>query len=345
MGLLSQVARSFYLSLRMLPRDLRYPVGLVYLLARAADTIADTQAIATHKRLYFLNAFRRNLDADDNVFIEHIQEHISHSQVSAPEARLLAAMPLAMNHFRHLPADEKKISRQVLLTLVGGMEGDLKVFPPEKSGQISALPNAAALESYTYHVAGCVGEFWTRMLHLHVPSLGRWDVNKAVERSVEYGKALQLVNVLRDAASDLRMGRCYLPEDELVEFGMTVYALRQPVADSKSRPLLRRWSNTFIVFTHAAQQYVMSLPRREFRLRLASIWPLMIAFATMCKLLSSRGWLQAAQPVKVNRLWLYRMVVCSFLLVGSNTLVNLWIRRWRNRLQRLIEQDDPAMPS
>ena len=35
--LLRQVSRSFYLSLAILPRPLREPLGLAYLLARAAD--------------------------------------------------------------------------------------------------------------------------------------------------------------------------------------------------------------------------------------------------------------------------------------------------------------------
>ena len=39
--LLRGVSRTFSLTLRVLPRSLRGPVGLAYLLARTADTIAD----------------------------------------------------------------------------------------------------------------------------------------------------------------------------------------------------------------------------------------------------------------------------------------------------------------
>ena len=42
---LRSVSRSFYLSLAILPRSLREPIGLAYLLARAADTVADTRAL------------------------------------------------------------------------------------------------------------------------------------------------------------------------------------------------------------------------------------------------------------------------------------------------------------
>ena len=47
--ILRSVSRSFYLSIRILPRDLRDPIGLAYLLARATDTIADTAEIEREK--------------------------------------------------------------------------------------------------------------------------------------------------------------------------------------------------------------------------------------------------------------------------------------------------------
>jgi len=39
--LLSAVSRSFYLSMRFLPREMRPGVAVGYLLARATDTVAD----------------------------------------------------------------------------------------------------------------------------------------------------------------------------------------------------------------------------------------------------------------------------------------------------------------
>jgi len=60
--LLRQVSRSFYLSLAVLPRSLREPIGLAYLLARAADTVADTRLIAPAERLGHLERLRRAYD-------------------------------------------------------------------------------------------------------------------------------------------------------------------------------------------------------------------------------------------------------------------------------------------
>src|SRR5262245_30821748 len=57
--ILKNVSRSFYLSLRLLPRAVRKPVSLAYLFCRAADTIADTPLLPRCRRLPMLQAFRR----------------------------------------------------------------------------------------------------------------------------------------------------------------------------------------------------------------------------------------------------------------------------------------------
>jgi phytoene synthase len=41
-----------------------------------------------------------------------------------------------------------------------------------------------------------------------------------VDRARTLGIALQLINIMRDVAEDWRLGRVYLPQDELVAFGV-----------------------------------------------------------------------------------------------------------------------------
>ena len=61
-SLLKSVSRSFYLTLRVLPTGMRDPVGLAYLLARAADTIADTSLIPPEKRMELLLSLRSQVN-------------------------------------------------------------------------------------------------------------------------------------------------------------------------------------------------------------------------------------------------------------------------------------------
>ena len=56
--ILRDVSRSFYLTLRILPKEVRQSIGLLYLLARTTDTIADTDIIPAEKRILKLRQFR-----------------------------------------------------------------------------------------------------------------------------------------------------------------------------------------------------------------------------------------------------------------------------------------------
>ena len=68
-----------------------------------------------------------------------------------------------------------------------------------------------ALRTYCYRVAGTVGL-------IAAPILGCRD-ETALPHAVDLGIAMQLTNILRDVAEDARMGRLYLPLDELSTFG------------------------------------------------------------------------------------------------------------------------------
>ena len=67
LDLLPQVSRTFSLSLAILPKSLRKPIGLAYLFARAADTIADTRPVDGRDRLDLLEALRQALAASGPV--------------------------------------------------------------------------------------------------------------------------------------------------------------------------------------------------------------------------------------------------------------------------------------
>ena len=56
--LLKQVSRSFYLTMVVLPRSVRGQISIAYLLARATDTIADTELINVDSRIQTLFKLR-----------------------------------------------------------------------------------------------------------------------------------------------------------------------------------------------------------------------------------------------------------------------------------------------
>ncbi|GIT43351.1 MAG: hypothetical protein Ct9H300mP11_12870 [Chloroflexota bacterium] len=96
---------------------------------------------------------------------------------------------------------------------------DLNVFPAEDTDGLVALSTMEDLDRYTYLVAGCVGEFWTRIAVGRV-SLKEWDVEKMSGIGVRFGKALQLTKSSVTSPA-ICAGRCYLPADELSVAGLT----------------------------------------------------------------------------------------------------------------------------
>jgi len=69
------------------------------------------------------------------------------------------------------------------------------------------------LERYCHRVASAVG-----LICAEIFGYRRRDV---LDYARDLGVALQLTNILRDVAVDFRVGRCYLPIDELIRFGCT----------------------------------------------------------------------------------------------------------------------------
>ena len=104
-----------------------------------------------------------------------------------------------------------------LLTIISGQRLDIGT----KESAIVSLRNDAELDDYTYRVAGSVGEFWTKIsINHHI--LNSADSEILLNLGIQFGKALQLINILRDIPSDLSIGRCYIPSERLAEFDMVV---------------------------------------------------------------------------------------------------------------------------
>lgn len=165
-SLLKDVSRSFYLTLRVLPGTIRAPIGLAYLLARATDTIADTQLVPVEQRLGALAALRERILGLSSKPVEF--GALAQQQGSPAERRLLERIEEALTVLGTLSDADRQRVREVLTTITSGQELDLRRFAGASAEQVVALRAPEELEDYTYRVAGCVGEFWTKMCRAHL---------------------------------------------------------------------------------------------------------------------------------------------------------------------------------
>ena len=336
---LRDVSRAFYLTLRVLPSGMREPVGLAYLLARAADTLADTTLLPAERRLPALHAFRELVQgpatahAVDAIITETSSWDTGYMESMDAEYVLLASLPLAFSMLESLDAGDQRLVRTVVVALTRGMEMDLNELSPQQAGEIRVVQDAAQLDAYVYGVAGCVGEFWTAISIEHQPALKHWDTSHMSQVGVRFGKALQMTNVLRDIPRDLLNGRCYLPLAQLNEFGLDPNDLLNPAVAPKARPVLEHNLRLALDHYQCAEEYLLALPRRCFRLRLAVAWPLLMGLATLAQLARNSNWLDPRRPSRVSRWWVYRMMAVSSICGWSNTALRWWIRRLRRQLE------------
>lgn len=312
-SLLRDVSRSFYLTVRVLPGRVRAPIGLAYLLARATDTIADTAAVDVPHRIDALGRLSAAIQGaatgagDLRAFRE------GGAGATDGEQRLLARLDEVLALLGDTPTEDRDAIRSVLATIASGQELDLRRFGHAMPGAIRALDTDADLDDYTYRVAGCVGEFWTRVCLHHLLDATRLDVARLRADGVRYGQGLQLVNILRDLPRDLRDGRCYLPSERLAAAGLSPAALLDPARRADVRPLYDAYLDRAASLLADGWAYTNALPRAQVRLRLACAWPALIGLETLAALRATPA-LEAARRVKVSRSAVRAVMARSILL-------------------------------
>ena len=288
-SLLKQTSRSFYLTLRVLPAAVRPQIGLAYLLARTTDTIADTELISLAQRLDALQKLRERILGQTSAPLNFGE--LAKHQGSPAEKTLLEKTEAGLALLQTLSPEDLKLVRDVLTTITGGQELDLRRFgqvantgASATGQQVVALETAAELDDYTYRVAGCVGEFWTKICRAHLFPDAKLDEKQFLTDGIRFGKGLQLVNILRDLPADLKNGRCYLPLQRLDEAKLLPEVLLSPANAQKFLPLFHEYLDKAEAHLAAGWRYTNTLPFGQYRVRLACAWPILIGVRTIEKL-------------------------------------------------------------
>jgi squalene synthase HpnC/squalene synthase HpnD len=180
---------SFYLAFFGLRKEKRNALCALYAFMRLIDDVSDEPGDLESKR----QALARWRGMLDQAIGGHTSSHA-----------VLPALADTIERF-HIPT-------RYFHDLILGAEMDLTVLTYATFDRLS---------EYCYRVAGTVG-----LTCLHV--FGFSDP-KAPDLAERLGLAFQLTNIIRDVGSDCKMGRIYLPQEELVRFGIRAEELHGPV--------------------------------------------------------------------------------------------------------------------
>jgi farnesyl-diphosphate farnesyltransferase len=298
-----------------------------YLLARALDTIADTAAVPAASRLEHLRALQEMIKLGrDAELLRPMQKTFSAGQKHSGEGDLLKKLDRCLAWLEAQPAADLWDLRRTLARIGYGQELDLLRFGEATARDPKPLATAAELDDYTYFVAGCVGELWTRLCERHLPA--GWSAlpfEEMLALGKRFGQGLQMVNILRDLPADLAAGRCYLPADLMAEHGLTVGDLLTD--PEKARPLLATLRQTALAHLDAGWRYVRAL--KPSKLRYACSLPILIGLETLT-LLARQSPLETEERVKMSRTRLRGLMASA--MVG--TAVSPWLTGLHDRLRR-----------
>jgi 15-cis-phytoene synthase len=175
-------ARNFAWGIAILPRPKRRAVAALYAFARRVDDIADDPQRSAEERRAGLEDCRAAIEA---------------LPAAPADDAVLVALSDATARY--------PVPRGALLDLVEGGIMD---------AERSRYSNWEELREYCHRVAGAVGLACTAVY-------GPNDPPAAGPRAEALGLALQQINIMRDVAEDWGLGRVYLPQDELAEFGVS----------------------------------------------------------------------------------------------------------------------------
>jgi len=206
--LLQSTSRTFALTIPLLHEPTRREVTVAYLLFRVADTLEDSTLWPRERKLRELEELAIFLEAPraDGASVLARRWQGDPPLDHAGYLELLCEFPEVMREASGLSPEAWKIVAAHTARTCRAMA----TFVSREEGGILRLRDLADLKAYCYAVAGIVGEMLTELfllggkgLHPLAPEL-RQD-------AAAFGEALQLVNILKDRASDAVEGRHYLP--------------------------------------------------------------------------------------------------------------------------------------
>ena len=191
---------NFPVASRLLPKHLRQPIAVIYAFARRADDFADEGDLTNEERLAALDDFSSKLE-----FIEQNKPVNDTTFIALADVIKQHQLPISSFHDL-LTAFKMDVTKE-------------------------RYANFGEVMDYCRYSANPVGRL---LLHLN---------NETSPKSLGYSdaicSALQLTNFLQDISQDLEeSNRIYLPQDEMVRFGVSEDNIRNKLTNPASQKLI-----------------------------------------------------------------------------------------------------------
>ncbi len=228
---IAEGSKSFAAASRLFDKATRERAWLLYAWCRACDDLADGQRLGHEMQAV----------DDPQARIALIRERT---------ALALAGKPAGDPAFDGLAvvAAEARLPRALIEDHIAGFQMDADDWRPRSTND---------LLRYCYHVAGVVGCMMAIVMGV-LP-----EDEDTLDRATDLGIAFQLANIARDIEEDDRVGRCYLPDEWLVEMDFPPGQHMKPPFRARLAVLAKRLATMAEEYEDSARHGTPALPYRS----------------------------------------------------------------------------------
>ena len=193
---LEETSRTFFIPIDTLPKGLKEAVASGYLCMRAVDEIEDHPDLDGGKKAKLLNKISRVLQSQTYV------ENFAHAHLGDVFESFKDVLPEVSLRLGEWACYGPKFIAPRIWEATSSMADRMADWADTGFKVITQ----ADLDRYTYGVAGAVG--------LLLCDLWSWFEKIQINRSraIQFGRGLQLVNILRNREEDLKRGVDFYPE-------------------------------------------------------------------------------------------------------------------------------------
>lgn len=340
--MLPRVSRTFALNIRVLPGRLRDVVSQAYLFCRIADTVEDSPYLAPESKVARLEAFAALFAAPETPSppeeqaerVERWSRDFDALQGRGDEYALCCNSAHVFRAFHSAPTVMQPPVEDCVREMATGMRDFSRRRAEAPDGRLQ-LEDTADLEHYCHVVAGTVGHMLVRLFSATSSHIGFARTQRLSALAEHFGLALQLTNIIKDVATDVGRGACYVPRAWTARHGVEPRALLDPAHRDAARAVVRELAQMALGAFDAALAFTLEIPRRELRLRLFCLWPLFLAVRTLARVLPDERLFVPGQRARVSRDEVRRCLGETTLVAWSNDGIRTLYGRRRLALQAL----------
>ena len=319
--LLRSASRTFAIGIEQLPGVLCDAATVAYLLLRVSDYLEDNEDLPAENKVRLLNTWAEILKG--NVRSEELTSQIQNVDTSNPDAVVAQHAGDILTRLATLPQEVQEIITHHVLHSTLGMARWV-----ERGPQVN---DETDLDDYMFEVAGRVGYLLTHLFAWYSAAIrNRKDILLPLAR--EFGLALQTVNVIRGLRKDYERGWVSVPRKFLAQVNLTAHELFQPEYRAEAIQVLDMLADKAERHLRAALTCVKTLPPWQHRIRLACIFPLMLAIRTLA--ISRRNVQVFENEAKISRAEVKQIVANSTLWGWSNS----WLDSYYQKLNVITEK-------